>query len=79
MSSSSCGITTSAVRIDERSKLESPEEVECDKKLCLNCNRNLPFSNFPNHLKSKIEKVSKAVLETVKYLIKAHLGRGLAI
>ena len=28
----SCGITTRLVKSDERSKLESGEEVECDKK-----------------------------------------------
>ena len=75
---SSCGITTPVVKSDERNKLESREEVECDKKLCLNCYQSwLPFSNIPNHLKSKIEKVSKGTIETVNFLIRDQFRCGL--
>ena len=65
----SCGITTWLVKSDERNKLETHEEVKCDKNLCLNCNKICPFQNFKSS-KSKIEKVSKAIMKTVKYLLK---------
>lgn len=62
----SCGITTNPVKSDERSKLETTQEVKRDKNL--KCSSSLSFQMKFQFISNWI-KLWKAIIATVKNLI----------